>query len=388
MLTPEELLAAQDEELQQEWEEDDLEGAAAAAMMADAPQLEEGLFWAAREGNAAVAAVLLKNGASAVARTGAFIGGRFDQNKDWSFTPLIVAARAGHKSVVKLLIKSFGKRVDELIEQKSCWGNTALMAALNNNHVAVVEVLIQNGAKVDATNNEGLNAPAACMYCRKPPDVNMAAWLVHQGASLVPMLTSPRSLAPEKFEDLARALGSASLVARAHTIVPLLEHMNVSVRIRSMKLLLKVHPADVFERSTTVCRLLVRVNRTYTGVLQPLRAHLFPPDVSGRAFITRKMLVEAIARRRDDANSTTSELAMQWFRTYVGFAAVSALGFEIETAPVSVLVAAVQALKHPRGLRGAPSAAPAAAATKRKCGICRQTGHTKKTCPLNQSRQL
>ena len=81
MLTEEDLIAAQDEELQElEWgtipAADKFEREEAAAEELDAVhKLEEGLFWAARAGNVEVATAVIQLGASAIAHRGEWVYG-------------------------------------------------------------------------------------------------------------------------------------------------------------------------------------------------------------------------------------------------------------------------------------------------------------------------
>ena len=379
MLTEEDLIAAQDEELQElEWgtipAADKFEREEAAAEELDAVhKLEEGLFWAARAGNVEVATAVIQLGASAIAHRGEWVYGP-------PLTPMYIAAQAGHTEIVRLLIRTVRTAaarwrkpalVANYLNQAGPQGETALMVAVKQTHINVVELLLQNrasvnmkdgggdtalhfaaktwdvsgsmalllahGADIEATNNAGRTALSSCLL--EPvtgagfhqPATNRAKWLVKKGASLAGLL---HNIAAPIF--IFGNLTSAIMAEQAKYIVPLLEHHRPDVRANSMRVLEMVTAADISERAATILRMLVRLDRTYTGVLEPLRAHLFPADVARRAFVTRKKFVEAIAARRTDAVPMVRDMAMRWIHREIPLDGVSA----------NVLVVAIQAQTH------------------------------------------
>jgi ankyrin repeat protein len=77
------------------------------------------------------------------------------------FTPLLLAAMAGHSEIAELLIRK-GADVELRLDGES--GTTsALMLAAMNGHYQVVEVLIAAGAGVDAVHNPKNLATALMM---------------------------------------------------------------------------------------------------------------------------------------------------------------------------------------------------------------------------------
>jgi len=92
------------------------------------------LYLAAREGHSSVVAVLLQRGANINAQS------------DDLVTPLHAAARNGHKAVVQELVQ----HDDIQIDAKDDAGATPLAWAAKEGHSSVVAVLLQSGANINA----------------------------------------------------------------------------------------------------------------------------------------------------------------------------------------------------------------------------------------------
>ena len=385
MLTEDELVAAQHEELRAlQWES--IPANRAAAELATERKLEEGLLWAAEAGNVEVATTLIKAGASVSARC------------RLNCTPVYIASQTGHTEIARLLIRTVRTAaapwgadpvalVATFLNQACLQGETALMVAAEQGHTNCVALLLQNrasvnvkgdrgdtalhfaaktclgfdgqdvydsmalllahGADIEATNSAGLTALGSCILDHLPEQtaINRAKWLIKKGASLAALLVPSVGAAwlpwaqhgfrepprPPTVNFILANLTSTSMAEQAKYIVPLLEHHRPDVRMNSMRVLQMVTAADLSERATTIVRMLVRLNRAYTGVIEPLRAHLFPADVSRRAFVTCKTFVEAIAARRTDTVPEIRDMAMNWIKREIPLA----------HAPANVLVAAV-----------------------------------------------
>ncbi len=96
---------------------------------------ETALMDAAREGHADVAEILLKHGADVNAKD------VFDR------TALMWAARKGHADVAEILLEHGAD-----VNAKAIYKNTALMDAAEYGHAEVAEVLLKHGAEVNAKN--------------------------------------------------------------------------------------------------------------------------------------------------------------------------------------------------------------------------------------------
>ena len=68
-------------------------------------------------------------------------GAKVDAKNDDGWTPLILAARFGHATIVKNLIENGAD-----VNATTNFGETALFKAVDNGHVNVVEELIKNAA--------------------------------------------------------------------------------------------------------------------------------------------------------------------------------------------------------------------------------------------------
>jgi cytohesin len=121
------------------------------------------LHWAAASGHRGLVAVLIRAGADVNAKaprygqagnvvTGPETWGA-DEAKDAGETPLHVAARAGHAPVVELLVQN-GADVNASDENQM----TVLQHAVYAGQVAVVQLLLEHGAKVDVGDDSCLPA--------------------------------------------------------------------------------------------------------------------------------------------------------------------------------------------------------------------------------------
>jgi ankyrin repeat protein len=99
------------------------------------------LFVAAREGHGTVVEILVQHGATV------------DQAKlDTGSTPLFVAAQNGFGDIVEFLLQHGANKEQTLTTD----GATPLMTAAEKGHDTIVEALLQHGAKVDqAATNDG-----------------------------------------------------------------------------------------------------------------------------------------------------------------------------------------------------------------------------------------
>ena len=73
-------------------------------------------------------------------------GAKVDAKNDDGWTPLILAARFGHATIVKNLIENGAD-----VNATTNFGETALFKAVDNGHVNVVEELIKNAANFNET---------------------------------------------------------------------------------------------------------------------------------------------------------------------------------------------------------------------------------------------
>ena len=73
-------------------------------------------------------------------------GAKVDAKNDAGWTPLILAARFGHATIVKNLIENGAD-----VNATTNFGETALFKAVDNGHVNVVEELIKNAANFNET---------------------------------------------------------------------------------------------------------------------------------------------------------------------------------------------------------------------------------------------
>jgi ankyrin repeat protein len=98
-------------------------------------------LWAAGNGHAAVAELLLEKGAELESK-----------DKHFGQTPLSRAAGNGHETVVELLLKKGA----ELESKDKLYRRTPLSWAAVNGHEAVVKLLLGKGAELESKSNSSL----------------------------------------------------------------------------------------------------------------------------------------------------------------------------------------------------------------------------------------
>ena len=142
------------------------------------------LHWAALNGDAELASMLLYAGANVGARTR--IGG---------YTPLHLAAQIGHVNVIAPLIAA-GAQVSAVTST----GATALMHAAHSGNADAARMLIENGADLNV--KETANGQTALMFAAASDRVDVVKLLIARGADLA---------ATSRVEDLS-ALTTSSEV--------------------------------------------------------------------------------------------------------------------------------------------------------------------------------
>ncbi len=124
------------------------------------------LHWAAYQGDVEMAELLLFAGANSSATT-RLVG----------FTPLLLAAKAGHASMIELLL---GARADT--EDRTSTGTTALMFAAASGSVDAVRFLLDAGADANATESTGGQSPL--MFAAAHGRRDVIALLTSRGADV------------------------------------------------------------------------------------------------------------------------------------------------------------------------------------------------------------
>lgn len=140
--------------------------------------LEFAMVFAAQNGHKAFVLELIVHGAFT----------DFDEDL-LATTPLIAAAKAGHKDIVEMLIQNGAK-----VNVKYFTGETALIEATNAGHKEIMDVLIKNGAEVNAKNSIG---ETALMKAISRKDINLVSTLIENGAQINTVELCPMSELPQ-----------------------------------------------------------------------------------------------------------------------------------------------------------------------------------------------
>ena len=138
--------------------------ALAVASAADAPRVDESLFWAAFAGNTARVKELVATGVDVNAR-----------DSDGA-TGLMLASGNGHKEVAQALLAA---KAD--VNLKNANGSTALLMALAGGHGELAGLLVEAGAALDARTNDGATALMGAAHAGHVP---WTRYLLERGADV------------------------------------------------------------------------------------------------------------------------------------------------------------------------------------------------------------
>jgi uncharacterized protein len=173
------------------------------------------LHWAARQGDAELAAALVTAGANVRAATS--LG---------AYTPLHLAAERGSTPIVKALIAA-GSPVDA----RTSTGATPLMFAAGAGDVAAIAALLDKGAAIEAKENDRLQTPL--IYAAANNRVEAVKLLIARGANpnATTKLTDLAALSRDGFNpdgrNLAVTPASRGRTAPARSLVPGLERQHL-----------------------------------------------------------------------------------------------------------------------------------------------------------------
>jgi ankyrin repeat protein len=99
-----------------------------------------------------------------------------DSKDGEGLTPLLYAARLGHEAVVKLLLEKGAE-----LETKNTYGLTPLSCAAGNGHEAVVKLLLEKGAELETKDEDGLTP---LLYAAANGHEAVVKLLLEKGAEL------------------------------------------------------------------------------------------------------------------------------------------------------------------------------------------------------------
>ena len=123
------------------------------------------LHWAAMNGDAEMAQMLVTAGANVRATT-----------RLGDYTPLFLAARGGYSDVVKVLLAAGAD-----VKARTSNGTTALMMAAASGDTRTLTSLVENGAEIDATDTARGETPL--MFAAGYNRVDAVKWLLSKGAN-------------------------------------------------------------------------------------------------------------------------------------------------------------------------------------------------------------